>query len=99
MLPPSTPSTIDTTEMSLSQPLPMPKVSVFAIDDRDRLLVFAHVDVPSAGIQVPAGTIERDEQPLIAALRELCDETGKGSFQITRCVAGKHLYEVRLGRE
>jgi 8-oxo-dGTP pyrophosphatase MutT (NUDIX family) len=77
----------------------IPKVSVFVIDDDDRLLVFEHSDCPSAGFQVPAGTIERDEQPLTAALRELCEETGKHSFAITRFVARKYLYEVRLGRE
>src|SRR4051812_16472855 len=75
----------------------IPKVSVFVIDDDDRLLVFEHSDCPSAGVQVPAGTIERDEQPLTAALRELCEETGQHSFAITRFVARKHFYEVRLG--
>lgn len=69
------------------------------IDDADRLLVFEHSDIPSAGVQVPAGTIERDEQPLTAALRELCEETGKQLFEITRFVARKQIYEVRLGRE
>jgi 8-oxo-dGTP pyrophosphatase MutT (NUDIX family) len=85
--------------MPISQLPPIPKVSVFVIDDNDRLLVFEHSDFPSAGIQVPAGTIERDEQPLTAALRELCEETGKQSFEITRFVARKHMHEVRLGCE
>jgi 8-oxo-dGTP pyrophosphatase MutT (NUDIX family) len=85
--------------MSISPPPPIRKVSVFVIDDKDRLLVFEHSDIPSAGIQVPAGTIERNEQPLTAALRELCEETGKQSFEITRFVARKQIYEVRDGRE
>lgn len=41
-----------------------------------RLLVFRHPDAPEAGIQVPAGTIEPDEDPESAVLREACEETG-----------------------
>lgn len=74
------------------------KVSVFVIDGDDRLLVFDHPEAPEAGIQVPAGTIERDEPPLTAALRELGEETGKASFEITRFLARKEIHEVRLGR-
>ena len=39
------------------------------------LLVFRHPDVPEAGIQVPAGTVEPDEYPQEAALREAREET------------------------
>lgn len=85
--------------MAISPSSLIPKVSVFVIDDKDRLLVFEHLDFPGAGIQVPAGTIDPNEQPLAAALRELCEETGKQSFEITRLIARKHIYEVRQGRE
>lgn len=46
--------------------------------DRARLLVFAHVlpEHAEAGIQIPAGTVEPDEKPQVAALRELIEETG-----------------------
>lgn len=37
------------------------------------LLLFRH---PTAGIQLPAGTVELDESPEIAVLRELQEETG-----------------------
>src|SRR5688572_15548855 len=40
------------------------------------LLVFDHRDVPQAGVQVPAGTIEPGESPDDAAVRELREETG-----------------------
>ena len=40
------------------------------------LLAFRHPDVPEAGIQVPAGTVEPDENPQQAAVREACEETG-----------------------
>ena len=40
------------------------KRKVFAyITHRCHLLVFWHVDVPEAGIQVPAGTVEPGESP------------------------------------
>lgn len=40
------------------------------------LLVFEHQDIPSAGLQVPAGTIEEYEEPGAAAKRELLEESG-----------------------
>lgn len=40
-----------------------------------QLLVFEHRD-HDAGIQVPGGTVEGDESPREAALRELAEETG-----------------------
>lgn len=44
----------------------------------DRLLVFTHDGVPLdvAGVQVPAGTIERGEMPADAVVREVQEETG-----------------------
>lgn len=41
-----------------------------------QLLVFEHVDDPSAGIQVPAGTVEEGEMLEAAVLREAFEETG-----------------------
>lgn len=53
------------------------KQKAFAyITHRGQLLVFRHVDVPEAGIQVPAGTIKPGEAPELAALREAQEETG-----------------------
>jgi 8-oxo-dGTP pyrophosphatase MutT (NUDIX family) len=43
--------------------------------DGPELLVFEHVGIP-AGVQVPAGTVEADEDVRDAALRELVEETG-----------------------
>ena len=42
----------------------------------NRLLVFEHADVPEAGIQVPAGTVEEHETPQAAVIREAREETG-----------------------
>ena len=43
------------------------------------LLVFDHRDFPEAGTQVPAGTVEDDEAPADAVLREVHEETGLAS--------------------
>ncbi len=42
-----------------------------------KVLVFRHRDVPEAGLQVPAGTVEPNEEPRAAAIREASEETGK----------------------
>lgn len=49
-----------------------------------QVLVFDHVDMPEAGTQVPAGTVEPGEQPEVAALREACEEAGLCNLTITR---------------
>ena len=50
------------------------------ITNRDRLLVFEHADFPEAGLQVPAGTILREELPENAVVREAQEETGLTAF-------------------
>ena len=40
---------------------------------REHLLLFEH---PTAGVQIPKGGIERGEQPIDAAVRELREESG-----------------------
>lgn len=49
----------------------------------DRLLVFRHVEVPEAGIQVPAGTMKDGEDPAAAVLREAWEETGLTGLVMT----------------
>lgn len=54
---------------------------VFAyITHGQRLLVFCHADFPEAGIQVPAGTVQSNEPPDAALLREVYEETGLSNF-------------------
>ncbi len=58
------------------------KVTAFITRETDsgrQLLVFRH---PSAGIQLPAGTMERGETPEIAVLREAHEETGLTDVEI-----------------
>lgn len=52
------------------------KVTAFVmrkVAGEEQLLLFEH---PTAGIQIPAGTVEADEKPEIAVLREAQEETG-----------------------
>ena len=48
----------------------------------EKLLVFNHVEFPEAGVQVPGGTMERDELPESAVLREALEETGLEGLQL-----------------
>lgn len=51
-----------------------------------RLLVFRHLGQPwdESGLQVPAGTIKRAEDPEAAALREAREETGLSALHVVR---------------
>ncbi len=61
------------------------KVVCYVVRD-ERLLVFRHCDYSyeEVGIQVPAGTIDSDETPEQAALREAREETGLDGLAIVR---------------
>ena len=58
------------------------KVTAFIVRERGgvkELLVFKH---PTAGIQIPAGTVEKDEDIETAVKREVYEETGLQSVEI-----------------
>jgi 8-oxo-dGTP pyrophosphatase MutT (NUDIX family) len=56
---------------------------VFAYITRDQeILILEHPDRPDAGIQVPAGTLERGEPPRDGVLREAFEETGLTGLRI-----------------
>ncbi len=56
------------------------------VTNRGRLLVFSHPNSPDAGMQVPGGTIEGNEQPVDAAMREAQEETGLTDLVLVRYV-------------
>jgi RimJ/RimL family protein N-acetyltransferase/8-oxo-dGTP pyrophosphatase MutT (NUDIX family) len=86
---------------------------VFAyITHAERLLLFSHPFTPEAGIQVPAGTVEPNEDWETAVLREATEETGLHSLEIVRHlgdadhqwpgreeIARRHFYHLRCTEE
>ena len=56
------------------------------ITHESQLLVFTQPD-PTAGIQVPAGTIKEGEDPASAVLREAVEETGLLALRLVRFLA------------
>jgi 8-oxo-dGTP pyrophosphatase MutT (NUDIX family) len=76
--------------------MPVVKRKAFAyVTHRDRLLVFSHPNVPAAGIQVPAGSMEPGEDPRDAVLREAREETGLEGLRIVRFL-GEDVRDRRL---
>src|SRR5579859_3604447 len=72
----------------------LPKHKVFAyITHGGRLLVFRHPDVPAAGIQVPAGTLEPGEDPAAGVLREAYEETWLSGLQLD-CFLGLQIWDM-----
>ncbi|MEH2171877.1 NUDIX hydrolase [Nostoc sp.] len=52
------------------------------VTNKDELMVFTHTDFPEAGVQVPAGTVEKGEEPSEAVLREIYEESGVKGVRI-----------------
>ena len=76
------------------------KQKVFAyITHGQRLLVFRHPYAPEAGIQVPAGTIEANEAPEQAVLREAFEETGLTDLTIAGFLGEQERDMSDLGRD
>ena len=71
------------------------KDKVFAcITSGNRLLVFTHAHHPEAGIQVPAGTVQPDEEIVAAAVREAAEETGLTELEVVG-VLGERVFDMR----
>jgi len=73
---------------------------VFAyITHNQHLLVFSQPFAPEAGIQVPAGTINKHEPPEIAVLREAFEETGLTALTLD-CFLGEQKRDMSdFGRD
>lgn len=69
------------------------------ITHRGRLLVFRHTQVPEAGIQVPAGTVEPGEDPALAVLREAEEESGLNQFSNPRFLGQDTLDLAPYGKQ
>ena len=66
--------------------LPINRKAMAYITNGDRLLVFRQPDFPDAGIQIPGGSMNPDEQPEDAVLREAFEETGLAGLVIETCL-------------
>jgi 8-oxo-dGTP pyrophosphatase MutT (NUDIX family) len=67
-------------------PIDVRKVIAYVTRRRGRvteLLVFEHRGIPSAGLQVPAGTVEPGEDVAVAVVRELEEESGLVGLPMT----------------
>ncbi|MFW9263661.1 NUDIX hydrolase [Nostoc sp. CALU 546] len=72
---------------------PIKKKVIAYITRDDELMVFRHTDFPAAGVQVPAGTIDEDESPDDAVLREVYEESGLMSVRIVEFL-GTYEYDM-----
>jgi 8-oxo-dGTP pyrophosphatase MutT (NUDIX family) len=73
------------------------KVTAFVTREKEHgreLLVFRH---PTAGVQLPAGTIEPGETPEQAVLRELGEETGINQVEIVRSLGMMTMDDEEIG--
>jgi 8-oxo-dGTP diphosphatase len=62
--------------------------------DRLQVLVFDHVGMPEAGVQVPAGSLEPGEAPEQGVLREAWEESGLQHLAIVRKLGIFDFYHV-----
>jgi 8-oxo-dGTP pyrophosphatase MutT (NUDIX family) len=73
------------------------KVLIYTLRKREQLevLVFDHVKYPEVSPQLPAGTVEKDEDILEAAKRELFEESGVQTTQELKFI-GNYLFYKEL---
>lgn len=86
------PDSHNLTEVLFMPDLPVKRKAFAYITHGDRLLVFDHADHPEAGTQVPAGTLEPGEDPIIGALREAFEESGLTDLEVV-AVLGETLVD------
>lgn len=55
-------------------------------DGRTQILVFQH-PIPEAGIQIPKGTVNAEEDTYNAVIREIEEETGLKNFEVDNLIA------------
>jgi 8-oxo-dGTP pyrophosphatase MutT (NUDIX family) len=80
--------------------MPSAKRKVYAyITHEHRLLIFRHVDFPEAGIQVPGGSVEPDEEWDAAVLREAAEETGLLGLRLVRLLGETSFDLAAYGRD
>ena len=79
--------------------LPVKTKAIAYVTHGPRLLVFTHTDFPEAGIQVPAGTVQRGEDPTTAVLREAFEETGLHGLTLVALLGSDRIDMRAHGRD
>lgn len=64
----------------------------------ERLLVFTQRDYPDAGVQVPAGTVEAEEELDTAVLREAEEETGLKNLKLVKYLGARDFDAAKVLR-
>ncbi|MEN3975698.1 RNA pyrophosphohydrolase [Emcibacter sp. SYSU 3D8] len=71
-----------------------PNVGVILVNRDGLVFVAARLDNPADAWQMPQGGIDKDEDPRVAALRELEEEIGTGKAEIVAESEGWHEYDL-----
>lgn len=75
------------------------KVLAYVVTGDGRVCVFSQPGSPSAGVQVPAGTVEPGEHPVAAVLREAAEETGLAGLRVERLLGVVEYDMAAFGRD
>src|SRR5256885_17115237 len=78
--------------------LPTMRKALAYITHSERLLIFSHPHVPSAGLQVPAGSMLYGEPPQVAVLREAREETGLDDLRVVRFLGETRRNRADVGK-
>lgn len=84
----------------IKTPKTLKKVLIYALRKKDQLevLVFDHVMYPEVSPQIPAGTVEENEEVLAAAKREFFEESGIQINQNIHWVGNYTFYKELTGQ-
>ena len=69
-------------------------VGIMLVNPRGRIFVARRLDIATAAWQMPQGGIEHGEEPRVAALRELAEETGIDRVEIVAESGGWLRYDL-----
>ena len=71
-----------------------PGVGIMLLDKLGRVLVAQRLDMPSEAWQMPQGGIDKNEEPLEAARREMKEEIGTDKAELEAESRGWHHYDL-----